>query len=43
MQVQYQHGLNTNADFKAIAKKPLTNAEHGVDLTVQSIVLTLLC
>lgn len=37
MQVQYQHGLNANADFKAIAKKPLTNAEHSVDLTVLTV------
>ncbi len=37
MQVQYQHGLNTNADMKDIAKKPLTNAEHSVDLTVLTV------
>jgi len=37
MQGQYQHGLNTNADMKAVAKMPLTNAEHSVDLTVLTV------
>lgn len=37
VQVQYQHVLSANADMKAIPKKPLTNAELKVDLTVLTV------